>query len=417
VACLFVLAEALREETSTYGSEGHSHGLEIEHDLSLSWRLETGDADILQEIVEKVNPAKAKESMTWEWKDTSDTWTFGAVKMLSGTAKESLALHMLHRHGLAPLISAHSGEFPEHYKQRVAEELQKGEAASCCCKKSADCAGDDMMQMTSEGKHYCCRARPGKFCDVLGGYPTRLEKLATSSPATCPRLPPGLLEINSLISAEESLREVLELQGLLQSLSLSGLRNLHSYDHGWSVREGSGKYPQCSQDAPGGCPLQASFSAMTLSFMRSHGFGTGKAVESAMNAQKMLFAQVVVGMFNPFGSGVSAKYFQNFMTPGHTGGKQAYLWVRKGHIGGLLDWEGGGTSEVNVPITKSEEAAAAQLPEDAYRARLLELVEAWMEKEFASHKRWAEANRLKMWAAEEAEFFDLSVQALSVKTM
>jgi len=415
-ACLFVLAEAIREEgreatSRANNSEGHSHGLEIEHDLSLSWALETGDANILQQIVEKVNPAK--ESMTWEWKDKSGDWTFGAVKMLSGTAKESLALHMLHRHGLAPLISAHSGKFAEHYKQRVAEELQNGEVASCCCKESADCASNYAVQMLSEGKPYCCKARPGKFCDVFAGYSKRLEKLTTSSAVTCPRLPAGLLEINSFISAEESSKEVLELQGLLQSLSLSGLRNLHSYDHQWSVQKGSGKYPQCSSRAPGGCPLQASFSAMTLSFMRSHGFGKD-SVESAMTGQKRLFAQMILGMYNPFGSGVSNAFFNNFMQPGHTGRKSGQkLRVENGHIRGPMDWEGGGTSNVDVPITKSEEAALTQLPDNERRARLLEVVEAWMDKQFASHKRWAEANRLKMWAAEEAEFFDLSEQEFS----
>merc|ERR1719145_171105 len=66
---------------------------------------------------------------------------------------------------------------------------------------------------------------------------------------------------------------------LLESMSLSALRNLHSFDHDWSVSTGEddSKQPQCADDfvdateGPHMCALQVGFSKRTHALLKKHG--------------------------------------------------------------------------------------------------------------------------------------------------
>merc|ERR1719394_1256843 len=73
-------------------------------------------------------------------------------------------------------------------------------------------------------------------------------------------------------------------------MSLSGLRNLHSYDHQWSVDHGWG-LGGCSQDNPGVCVLQAGTSKKAMQFLTNHGFDESKA-DQAEEAQHELFDKI-----------------------------------------------------------------------------------------------------------------------------
>merc|ERR1712137_1013672 len=58
---------------------------------------------------------------SWTWKNARDSeWTFPYVKLTDEDPKVSLALHMLHRHGMAPWVAAmHIDDFEQHHSTRL----------------------------------------------------------------------------------------------------------------------------------------------------------------------------------------------------------------------------------------------------------------------------------------------------------
>merc|ERR1712187_860359 len=89
----------------------------------------------------------------------------------------------------------------------------------------------------------------------------KFHKTATSIPG-----------VHGFVHALEKFPVVAQLFKKMQSMSLDGLRNVHSYDHSWSVDEGHGK--GCSHDSSENCKLQASFSRNAHKLMGGYGFKT-----------------------------------------------------------------------------------------------------------------------------------------------
>lgn len=63
----------------------------------------------------------------------------------------------------------------------------------------------------------------------------------------------------------------------MSSMTLDGLRNVHSHDHQWSVSQGHGD--GCSAFSPENCMVQASLSTPTHEFMEKHWFTENMASE------------------------------------------------------------------------------------------------------------------------------------------
>ncbi|CAK0807820.1 unnamed protein product [Prorocentrum cordatum] len=98
------------DESQRQGVYGHAAGLEEEHEHTevARWPVTSKDKIILAKIVKILNPPGA--DVPWEWKDEPQSWTFGLAKPTAQDAKGALALHVLHRHGLGPLLASRAGE-------------------------------------------------------------------------------------------------------------------------------------------------------------------------------------------------------------------------------------------------------------------------------------------------------------------
>merc|ERR1719271_497197 len=103
----------------------------------------------------------------------------------------TLVLHMLHRHGLAPLVAS----------------------------------------------------RDGGVANFMASYRAQST---------------GSGDLQAFVQQIEQFKPVKRLRGLLESLTLAGLRSLHGYDHDWSMSR---------MDV-----LQAGHSAHTYQFMQNYGF-------------------------------------------------------------------------------------------------------------------------------------------------
>merc|ERR1712187_409878 len=82
----------------------------------------------------------------------------------------------------------------------------------------------------------------------------------------------GTQGVHGFVHAIENFPVVDQLFKKMQGMSLDGLRNVHSYDHDWSVAKGHGK--GCSEDESEKCMMQASFSKNAHKLMSAYGFTT-----------------------------------------------------------------------------------------------------------------------------------------------
>lgn len=323
----------------------HAEGLESEHDFELithdtsnssGWTVTDADRDVIKDILEMLNPSGA--DAPWHWKNEMGGWTFGLVKLTAQDAKGSLALHMLHRHGLAPLLCARAGK-----------------------------AFDDFM-----------------------------EQRGTNS---------TLSNVEFLVESQEEFSMVQTLQSLLKDLTLSALRNLHSFDHQWSVNNWAYKVPDCSQRSAGGCILQGGVSGKAYSFLTGNGFLPHAIKKAEAESEK------VMNGLNDGTSGLDMVDYQSFLTPDHTGKKTHSLTLVDMGFGvwqlvGDVAWEDGGLSRnVQLPLT-SEQVKLYQdfgtvADRDAY---VNGLFEAFVEKKIRNHKTFMYQNRLKVWTGEQAQF-------------
>lgn len=139
-------------------------------------------------------------SPNWEWSPGDEHWTY-PLTVHHRNQVAALALHMLHRHGMAPLSASKDiAAFDTFYRQTA----------------------------STTGVH---------------GFVEALEKFPV----------------------------VKEIFKKMQSMSLDGLRNVHSYDHTWSTQKNAGA--GCNHGhAAEKCLLQASFSKNAHKLMGKYGF-------------------------------------------------------------------------------------------------------------------------------------------------
>mmetsp|Transcript_85514 Transcript_85514/g.151328 ORF Transcript_85514/g.151328 Transcript_85514/m.151328 type:complete len:370 (+) Transcript_85514:64-1173(+) len=340
--CLAPCAAGLREQVNVQTE--HGEGLEEEHSFQAisrgtressgsAWRVTSEDEKIMETLLTKLNPPGRDSDFTW--RDDKDHWTFGLVQLTAQTAKGSLVLHMLHRHGLASLLAS-----------RAEDE------------------GHVQTQAT-------------------------------------------VVSLESYVQSAENQTEIRELRDLLMSLSLSGLRNLHSFDHQWSVDKFRGKVPGCSQQDAGGCILQAGTSKMAYDWLTGQGFGP------RLNLQVEKGFQGLMNGFQSGASGLSMITYKKFLSPSHTGKKDLRrLELRqsggKHVLAGHVFWEDGGISDnllIDIPLSV---AAAIKSADSETRNALIEAeLQKYIEKLTHSHKSFMLNGRLKIWTHETAEFSEM----------
>lgn len=192
----------------------HAFGLATEHAHGQAmWPLEDGDEALIREALALL---PADGGWTWEPEDPDEngSYTWGLLRMLHlEDSRQALVLHMLHRHGLAPLMASRAGE-------RWAAHL--GDFAY----EAADAAGLDARADTRQ--------------------------------------------LKLLVLAELAFPPIADLRQVLEQISLNGLRNLHSYDHGGRWR----CIPEIfhpyfgPMGGGGGATTQVSADAATLQWMR-----------------------------------------------------------------------------------------------------------------------------------------------------
>jgi len=339
-------------------------GLEAEHDLNRQWLVSEEDEKVIHEIVEELKGGDSE----WAWENEEMSWTFGAVQLTEGTSNRALALHMIHRHGLGALLAARN---------------QNG------------------------------------FSAFLEGR--------TGTDAAANGSAPDIAKADSVSEAIETYQPVEHLLKVLENdLSLSALRNLHSFDHQWSTQKNLGV--GCFQN-PGVCVLQAGLSKKTHKFMADHGF-TEATCEKLQERQGALLQEL------------SARAMRNDSLPGLLAPKIHEIWhdykgremVTTTDLRVVDLSEGGGGGEgvgkhvkgifvfeeilgkatpwpVNMPISDEKAAEAAKLSGDELESYLVGFVEERIEQKVKEHKEWMGENRLHFWAGEDSEFASLTPTA------
>lgn len=336
------------------GAHGHSTGLEEEHEHTQVARFPVtpNDKVILAKIIKILNPRGA--DVPWEWEDEAQSWTFGLVKLTAQDAKGALALHMLHRHGLGPLLASRAGDsFIYDFNRKL----------------------------------------------QVQGNPTGADKA------------------KALVEAQEEYGAISELRELMLGLSLNGIRNLHSWDHAWSVREGTGKVNGCTHSNPGGCVLQAGMSRSANLLLRQNGFS-----EDVCSSVKSSQFAIMAWIFNPFGyTKLRPSDRSSLLTPAHAGDIEVTNWSTEGSSNPLyaifkgskkivvdVHWEGGAVSELKVPV--DADTLAALRMTDSKREQLAwvtRMTETFISETVASHKEYMATERLTIWAGEQAEFVEM----------
>lgn len=331
--------DILIEGDHVQGLEAEHHFELVSHDLSNAsgWKVTEVDKGILSTIIRTLNPSGADSK--FEWTDEPAEWTFGLVKLTAQTPKGSLALHMLHRHGIAPLIASRAGN---------------------------------------------------KFSRFMKNRSVRAD----------------MSKLEFLVQSEEEFDEVNEMRSLLESLTLSALRNLHSYDHQWSVKQWAGKVPGCSTSSGATCILQGGTSPLAFDFLSGHGFSTDVVASTKQRFQGIL-EKILSGE-----SGLPRCAYGKYLSPLHTDTKNTVVevvqWSGVFYLTGSIFWEGGGvTSDLNVSISEEQYNSMQSLSSRQAETYVESLLEGWMEAQTARHKTFMRNHSLLVWTNEEAEFWEM----------
>lgn len=309
----------------------HQEGIAHEHD-SLHWPLAEGDVPVIKQILEKLNEGS---DIRWIWKNTSQSWFYGLVKITDPNPKISLALHMIHRHGLGPLLAAKAVPKPE--------------------------ASDDPMLVTE---------------------------------------------------AIENLDEVQLVRGLMEQMSLSGLRNLHSFDHRWSVEQQKAEVPFCYELNPSACVLQAGFSKKAHCFMVQHGF-KGEALSKMKDSLDMFEQGVYETNGQKTKSGGEIRSLRNgYLTPQHTGNmntSNSELSADGKILSGRIEWEHKGSAYVHIEMTAEEQRQMEAAPSESKTKQntIASIVERHFEEEAQHLREYVQQNKMKYFAGEEAQFVEM----------
>jgi hypothetical protein len=107
------------QPTASLRLNRHSLGLEQEHEqASGKWPVTKKDLTFLAQLQTKLNPPEADVPWKWEKSLRNETrgktvdheWTYQLLLQTDQDAKGALVLHMLHSHGLAPLLASYVGK-------------------------------------------------------------------------------------------------------------------------------------------------------------------------------------------------------------------------------------------------------------------------------------------------------------------
>jgi len=440
----------------------HAWGVESEHSGDQSkWELTDEDKEHQKKfLLEMNNPdgnpaedARAPDTC-YKWHDVNCcfknpgetecrnncSWTWNEVTNTAKTPKEALVRHLLHRHGIGALLASRAGMPFEQVHARNIEEHIANSSYQCCCKKATaitcnSTAGyEQWWEESNETKTWLWSvpAKQGWCCSVsesCGWLATNLKNIPddANKPALekcAKRLPPGLPEVEALVGSIEKSDEFTSMRALLLKFSFSGIRNLHSFDHIWSVRKGSGIVPKCAEDA-GSCVLQAGTSKKADALMTGNGFTEQATAAAITRCYRWIYARNVISTYLPFSGQTGSSFQSNYMTPYHTGNHtisgsftkpanrkqkastcQGSASVSGSYIVGQMCWEFGGKTELNVPVTAAETEKINAAGQDKEKM-IIQIIDKYIAEQEAGNKKYMEENRLLLWAGEEAEFADM----------
>jgi hypothetical protein len=305
------------------------------------------DRIILKNIKDILNPEGCHWSVcdvTWTWEDERDNWTFGLVKLTEQDAVGALALHMLHRHGLGPLLVSRA---KEEFREKMSAKLQ-----------------------------------------------------ANTSMNT----------VKAFVEAVEECSDVVILHNLLKGLSLSGIRNLHSWDHAWSHRQGDDKMDV----------LQAGYSAVAHNFMLSPWQGQNAFTATARSSVRIQQLYMFIQIFKPWGYLHSTRDIieakdteKGEMTIANWSTSGSNHWLASFFVGSRkakvrVSWEGGlEDSTLKIPIEQDHKRTLQSGSVEEKTALLQDLVLDYVQQKTFEHKDYMLENRLAIWGGEEVEFFGM----------
>lgn len=342
-------------------SQEHALGLELAHSHGQeAWPLVDGDAALIRQVLGML-PSR------WTWEDTAQTseWTFGGLRSMDVETHDTLVFHMLHHHGLAPLLASHAEDWDDFLAAFEPEERDRADFAAAA------------------------RTRDAK-------------KLAV---------------------AEKRFPRVDALAQVLGQLSLSGLRNLHSYDHQaeWRCKGPFGRLDGA---------LQAMADARTVTWLRAtHTPAVRDAVRAEYYELRSDVAQLD-SLKDGRGRHVETEFLQlsqsqwGAFAPVHTWAVDTLHFslsrreqdgVRRCFAEGRIEWEGfDDTSRFSVPLTDAE--CTAVEADGAQTDRVSEHVREWIQGAVARQRAALGAKRGLVWAQEEADFARHDVVAETPQT-
>jgi len=312
---------------SSFGA--HVNGLEQEHAFTVVqagqentdgvvWEATDQDQDIIREIVRMVQTDKADAKFVWT--DEVQSWTFGLVASTSLTPVESLAQHMLHRHGLGPLlISQHKELF-------------------------------DTFEAPPDGSNNT---------------------------------------VHRFVSKLEAFDQVKALYQLMTSMTLSGLRNLHSYDHVHSVKN-SPQISSCTQSQASSCILQAGLSRNAHELLSENGMNSSNA-----RSLQATMKSVLDGFdfyLPPLATGSASVRYSN----AHQVGGKGNTYVVKG----VIVFEGG------YQVFHTTEAEVED-PSVDFTAKVEHILLKDFTSKHSKHKEYVGRHHLDIWSSEEADFWEM----------
>jgi hypothetical protein len=275
----------------------------------------------------------------WKWEDEEAEWTFGMVRLTADGPRRALALHMLHRHGFAARIAAmHEESFKAFLEEKKRNHPSSGQ----------------------------------------------------------------LQEIDLVTEALQEFPPVLEVLELLEAkMSLSGLRNMHSFDHSWSTDEGLGD--GCSSANAANCVLQAGISHRAHEFLIKYGF-TSDTCPSVIDRQQVLFEELNKNLFDA----MTKVSFRPALlhTPYAAKFSKGALKIDGDSVAGTVCLEDFPTQCMPVSFPISEEVAAKvnAADTDDQQDALLALFEQHIADVMKPHKDFMRQNADHFWAGEDAEF-------------
>jgi hypothetical protein len=278
----------------------------------------------------------------WKWEDAFASWTFGFVRLTADGPRRALALHMLHRHGLGARIAAMHEE-----------------------------AFNAFLEEKRRNHH-------------LSGQ---------------------LQEVDLVTEALEEFPPVQQVLGLLESnMSLSGLRNVHSFDHSWSTEEGFGD--GCSDSNAANCVLQAGISPSAHQLLLKYGF-TSETCPLVEARQKDLFRQANMNILDAMDKVTFTPGLLNH--PYAAKLSKGALKINGDRVKGTVCLEDLPSECVPVDFPVSEEAVARVQVADAdvQQDLLLVLFEQHLSEVMRPHKDFMRQNADHFWAGEDAEFASL----------